>query len=155
MTAATMAAGAGSAAYRVCPTTGLKVNAQAEALIKVNAVAATVSLLIGGITVIVLAWTFVLTDIPGEGDAWPTSFAVYVAAFTIHWTLLTVVVTYVLWTAGRGEASVPRKRMRLLAVAAATITLALLISVSGTSAGSAAQPAGSRSRTVPRIGLAE
>ena len=96
------------------------------------------SLLIGGITVIVLAWTFVLTDIPGEGEAWPTSFAVYVAAFTIHWTLLTVVVTYRLWTAGRGEASVPRKRMRLLAVAAATITLALLISVSGTSDGSAA-----------------
>ena len=96
------------------------------------------SLLIGGITVIVLAWTFVLTDIPGEGEAWPTSFAVYVAAFTIHWTLLTVVVTYRLWTAGRGEASVPRKRMRLLAVAAATITLALLVSVSGTSDGSTA-----------------
>ena len=96
------------------------------------------SLLIGGITVIVLAWTFALSDIPSEGEAWPTSFAVYVAAFTIHWTLLTVVVTYRLWTAGRGEASVPRKRMRLLAVAAATITLALLISVSGTSDGSPA-----------------
>jgi signal transduction histidine kinase len=89
------------------------------------------SLLVGGITLVVLAWTFVLPEIPVEGESWPTSFAVYVAAFTFHWTLLTVVVTHRLWTAGRGEASVPRKRMRLLAVAAATITLALLISVGG------------------------
>lgn len=87
------------------------------------------SLLVGGITLIVLAWTFALPDIPGDGEAWPTSFAVYVVAFTVHWTLLAVVVTYRLWTAGRGEASVPRKRMRLFAVAAATITLALLVSV--------------------------
>ena len=87
------------------------------------------SLLVGAITVVVLAWTFVLPDVPGEGEPWPTSFAVYVAAFTIHWTLLTVVVTYRLWTAGRGEASVPRKRMRLLALAASAITLSLLISV--------------------------
>ena len=89
------------------------------------------SLLIGGITVVVLAWTFVLPDVPGEGESWPASFAVYVAAFTIHWTLLTVVVTYRLWTAGRGEASVPRKRMRLLALAAAAITVSLLIGVAG------------------------
>lgn len=91
------------------------------------------SLLVSAITVVVLAWTFALKDIPGDGEAWPTSFAVYVAAFTIHWTLLTVVVTYRLWTAGRGEASVPRKRMRLLALAAATITLSLLFSVGATS----------------------
>ena len=96
------------------------------------------SLLIGGITVIVFAWTFVLPDIPGDGEAWPASFAIYVAAFTIHWTLLTIVVTYRLWTAGRGEASVPRKRMRLLALASATITLSLLIGVAGASDGSVA-----------------
>ena len=87
------------------------------------------SVLVGGISVIVLTWTFALPDVPGEGDPWPMSFAVYVAAFTIHWTLLTIVVTYRLWTAGRGEASVPRKRMRLFAFAASMITLALLISV--------------------------
>jgi signal transduction histidine kinase len=87
------------------------------------------SLLIGGITVVVVAWTFALPEIPSEGEAWPPSFAVYIAAFTIHWTLLTVVVTYRLWTAGRGEASVPRRRMRLLAMAAAAITASLLISV--------------------------
>lgn len=36
--------------FRVCPTTGLKLDASAEKLIKANAVAATVALLIGGIT---------------------------------------------------------------------------------------------------------
>jgi len=42
---------------RICPTTGLKVNAQAESLIKVNAVAATVSLLIGGIAAVLVLLT--------------------------------------------------------------------------------------------------
>jgi signal transduction histidine kinase len=96
------------------------------------------SLVIGGITLIVLTWTFTLPDIPREGEDWPTTFAIYVVAFTIHWTLLTIVVTYRLWTAGRGEASVPRKRMRLLALASVMITLSLLISVAGASDGSVA-----------------
>ena len=91
------------------------------------------SIVIGGITVVVFAWTFALPEIPGEGESWPWSFAVYIAAFTIHWTLLTIVVTYRLWSAGRGEASVPRKRMRLLAVASAAITAALLIGVADSS----------------------
>ena len=43
--------------FRVCPTTGLKVNAQAEALIKANAVAATVSLLVGGIAAVLILLT--------------------------------------------------------------------------------------------------
>jgi len=42
---------------RICPTTGLKVNAQAESLIKVNAVAATLSLLIGGIAAVLVLLT--------------------------------------------------------------------------------------------------
>ena len=43
--------------FRVCLTTGLKINAQADALIKVNAVAATVSLLIGGIAAVLILLT--------------------------------------------------------------------------------------------------
>ena len=39
-------------AYRVCPTTGLKVDHSADSLIKANAVVATVALLIGGIAAI-------------------------------------------------------------------------------------------------------
>ena len=45
------------AAFRVCPTTGLKVNGQAEALIKANAVAATVSLLVGGVAAVLVLLT--------------------------------------------------------------------------------------------------
>jgi cytochrome c oxidase subunit 1 len=52
-----MTASAAPAAFRVCPTTGLKVNGQAEALIKANAVAATVSLLVGGVAAVLVLLT--------------------------------------------------------------------------------------------------
>jgi len=52
-----MTASAAPAAFRVCPTTGLTVNGQAERLIKANAVAATVSLLIGGVAAILVLLT--------------------------------------------------------------------------------------------------
>ena len=52
-----MTASAAPAAFRICPSTGLKVNAQAERLIKANAVAATVSLLVGGIAAILVLLT--------------------------------------------------------------------------------------------------
>jgi cytochrome c oxidase subunit 1 len=45
------------AGFRICPRTGLKVNATAESLIKANAVAATVALLIGGIAAILVLLT--------------------------------------------------------------------------------------------------
>jgi signal transduction histidine kinase len=87
-------------------------------------------LLVGAMTVVVLAWTFLLPEIPDEGEPRSAAFNAYVIAFTIHWTVLTVVVTYRLWIAGRGEPSVARRRMRLLAFAAAAITLALIVAVS-------------------------
>jgi len=43
--------------FRICPATHLKVDAHADALIKVNAVAATVSLLIGGIAAVLVLLT--------------------------------------------------------------------------------------------------
>jgi cytochrome c oxidase subunit 1 len=43
--------------FRTCPTTGLKVSGQADALIKANAVAGTVALLIGGIAAILVLLT--------------------------------------------------------------------------------------------------
>ena len=46
-----------SVAFRTCPTTGLRVSADAEALIKANAVAATVALLTGGIAAIMVLLT--------------------------------------------------------------------------------------------------
>ncbi len=46
-----------SAVFRTCPTTGLKIDHQADNLIKVNAVAATVSLLVGGIAALLVLLT--------------------------------------------------------------------------------------------------
>lgn len=46
-----------AALFRTCPTTGLKVHKDADALIKANAVAATVCLLIGGIAAILVLLT--------------------------------------------------------------------------------------------------
>ncbi|HEX9580002.1 MAG TPA: cbb3-type cytochrome c oxidase subunit I [Gemmatimonadales bacterium] len=43
--------------FRICPTTGLKVDPQADALIKANAVVATVALLIGGVSAIMVLLT--------------------------------------------------------------------------------------------------
>lgn len=43
--------------HRICPTTGLKVDATAEKLIKANAVVATLALLVGGITAILVLLT--------------------------------------------------------------------------------------------------
>jgi signal transduction histidine kinase len=99
------------------------------------------SVAVAAITVVVLGWTFALPEIPGEGEPWPPSFRAYVIAFIVHWTLLTIVVTYRLWTAGRGEASVARKRMRLLAVASAAITLGLIVSATAPDPGSNADAA--------------
>ena len=44
-------------AHRICPTTGLKIDANAEKLIKANAVAATVALLVGGVTALLVLLT--------------------------------------------------------------------------------------------------
>ncbi|MBM4185110.1 MAG: cytochrome C oxidase subunit I [Gemmatimonadetes bacterium] len=48
---------AADSAFRVCPTTGLKVHKDADALIKANAVVATVALLVGGIAAILVLLT--------------------------------------------------------------------------------------------------
>jgi cytochrome c oxidase subunit 1 len=43
--------------FRTCPVTGLKIDHQAEALIKANAVAATISLVVGGVAALVVLLT--------------------------------------------------------------------------------------------------
>jgi K+-sensing histidine kinase KdpD len=96
------------------------------------------SLLVGAMTTVMVVWSFVVPEIPAEGESWPTSFAAYVVGFMVHWSLLAVVVTHRLWTAGRGESSVARTRMRLLAVAAVAITLALIIAATDPAEESAA-----------------
>jgi signal transduction histidine kinase len=83
---------------------------------------------LGLMTVAVLVWTFVLPRFPEEGESWPIWFALYIVAFLVHWTVLSIIVAVRLWRAGRGQPSVARRRMQLLAVAATALTLALLLS---------------------------
>jgi signal transduction histidine kinase len=91
-----------------------------------------VSLLTLGLSI----WTFALPSIPASGDPRRSGFLVYVAAFLVHWTLLSVVVTTRLWRAGRGQPSVARTRMRLLSFASAALTVAIIGSALATDSSS-------------------
>jgi PAS domain S-box-containing protein len=81
---------------------------------------------IGSLTVGLTIFTFALPTIPKSGEAYSPLFTVYVVAFFVHWTLLTIVVTRRLWRSGRALPSVAANRMRMLAFAAAALTVALL-----------------------------
>jgi signal transduction histidine kinase len=87
--------------------------------------------LLGLMTLAVLVWTFLLPEIPGEGEPRPFSFDVYLVAFLVHWTLLTIIVSVRLWRAGRGHPGVARRRMQLLSLAALAVALALILSALG------------------------
>jgi signal transduction histidine kinase len=81
-----------------------------------------VALLTVGLTI----WTFALPSIPSPGEKRPTGFLLYLIAFLVHWTVLSVVVTVRLWRAGRRQPAVSRKRMRMLSFASATLTIAII-----------------------------
>jgi signal transduction histidine kinase len=78
------------------------------------------------LTIALTIFTFALPHIPAAGESWSAGFAVYVVAFFVHWTMLSISVTVRLLFAGRGQPSVSAKRMHMLAFAAATLTVALL-----------------------------
>jgi two-component system sensor histidine kinase MtrB len=82
--------------------------------------------LVPALTVALTVFTFALPHIPATGESWSVGFAVYVFAFFIHWTMLSISVTVRLLFAGRGQPSVSAKRMHMLAFAAAALTIALL-----------------------------
>jgi signal transduction histidine kinase len=81
---------------------------------------------VGLMTVGLSIWTFALPTIPASGEPRPSGFLIYLTAFLVHWTLLSVVVTSRLWRAGRGQPSVARIRMRMLSFASATLTVAII-----------------------------
>jgi signal transduction histidine kinase len=81
-----------------------------------------VGLLTAGLSI----WTFALPSVPASGDPRPSGFLVYIVAFLVHWTLLSVVVITRLWRAGRGQPSVARIRMRMLSFASAALTVAII-----------------------------
>jgi nitrogen-specific signal transduction histidine kinase len=81
---------------------------------------------VGLLTIGLSIWTFALPSVPASGEPRPSGFLVYIVAFLIHWTLLSVVVTTRLWRAGRGQPSVARLRMRMLSFASAALTVAII-----------------------------
>lgn len=81
---------------------------------------------VGLLTIGLSIWTFALPRIPAAGEPRPSGFLVYIVAFLVHWTLLSIVVTTRLWRAGRGQPSVARIRMRLLSFASAALTIAII-----------------------------
>jgi signal transduction histidine kinase len=81
---------------------------------------------VGLLTVGLSIWTFALPSIPASGEPRPSGFLLYLIAFLVHWTLLSVVVTTRLWRAGRGQPSVARIRMRMLSFASAALTVAII-----------------------------
>jgi signal transduction histidine kinase len=92
--------------------------------------------IVGLLTVGLSVWTFSLPDIPSSGEPRPSGFIVYLAAFLVHWTLLSVVITARLWRAGKGQPSVARNRMRMLSIASASLTVAIFGTVFATDQGS-------------------
>jgi signal transduction histidine kinase len=85
-------------------------------------------ILVTAMTTLLVAWTFALRHVPEEGEHQPTSFKIYVLAFVIHWSVLSAVVSWRLWRAGRGQPTVARRRMVLLSLASAAITVAIVFS---------------------------
>lgn len=82
--------------------------------------------LVAALTILLSVWTFLLPKIPTTGETRSSGFVVYLIAFLVHWTVLSVVVAVRLWRAGRDQPNVARWRMRMLAFASATLTIALI-----------------------------
>lgn len=85
-------------------------------------------------TVVLVAITLVLPEIPSAGEPRGAGFEAYILFLAAQWTFLSAVVAVRLWRAGAGQPTIARRRMRTLAAGA--IGLASLIVVG------AAAPAG-------------
>ena len=78
-------------------------------------------------TVVLLVWSFALPQIPEDDEDWSTGFAVYLAAFLFHWSVLSIIAALRLWRAGDRQPRLAQQRMRFLAAASALLTAALLL----------------------------
>jgi signal transduction histidine kinase len=84
-------------------------------------------ILTASMTGLLVVCTLLLPRIPQQGEDQPAWFVLYLVAFLAHWTILSVIVSWRLLQAGRGQPTVARRRMTLLAFAAAAITAAIII----------------------------
>ena len=82
---------------------------------------------LGLMTLVLVVWTFALSDFPAEGEAQSPAFRAYLVAFLFHWTALSIIAAVRLYRAGRGQPSVAQKRMWLLSAACTLITAAILL----------------------------
>jgi signal transduction histidine kinase len=89
-------------------------------------------------TAVVVVWTFALPRIPPPGSPKPQGYGVFVIAVLVQWTVLSLAVATRLWWAGRGLATVARRRMRMLSVGSALMAAIVLV---GGLAGSSQHPA--------------
>jgi signal transduction histidine kinase len=67
-----------------------------------------------------------LQKLPSASGPRPVGVTLFLAAVLVQWTLLFSIVARRLWSAGNGEATVPRRRMRTLAVAGVGLIMAVL-----------------------------
>jgi signal transduction histidine kinase len=81
------------------------------------------------LSAILVVWTFVLPRIPQQGQHRDGAFQAFVTVFFIHWAVLSIVSASSLWSAGRAQPTVARRRMQFLALATGFLTLALLLAV--------------------------
>jgi signal transduction histidine kinase len=98
-------------------------------------------LYVGSLTTALVIWTFALPSVPAAGEPRPAWFVAYLVAFVVHWAVLSVVVSWRLWRAGRGEPTVARRRMWLLAAASVLITVAIIFAAASSGPDSAASVA--------------
>jgi hypothetical protein len=73
-------------------------------------------------------WTLFLPEFPEPGTEPTGQFLYYTWALLGMWTILSTIVTYKLWSAGRGQPPLTRRRMRMLSVGSALLSVVLLIS---------------------------
>jgi signal transduction histidine kinase len=81
------------------------------------------------LSAILVVWTFALPKIPQQGQTRDGAFQAFVSVFFIHWAVLSIVSAWSLWSAGRAQPTVARRRMQFLALATGFLTLALLLAV--------------------------
>jgi PAS domain S-box-containing protein len=75
----------------------------------------------------VVAWTLLLPSFPADGQPRPGWFTAYLAVFLLQWTVVSLIVAVKLWTAGRGQPTAARRRMRALSLAATILSIVLLV----------------------------
>jgi signal transduction histidine kinase len=86
------------------------------------------ALAVGSMTSLLVVWTFALPHFPEAGEGRSRGVWAYLVAFVVHWSVLSIVVAWRLWHAGRRQPTVARRRMQLLALAATSLTLAIVLS---------------------------